>query len=93
VLLDKLEPPYTCIIDGIQVLTGCTVGNGRLTTDKGKDVAVEFEFEKKTKLRFKVSKEFLNWILDGLKRGEPMERLAYIVAFKPAEGIIQVSEV
>ncbi|RLI27307.1 MAG: hypothetical protein DRO52_00505 [Candidatus Hecatellales archaeon] len=76
--LNVLKPPTTCIIDGIQVSTGCTIGNGRLKVARGKAITASFAFNGK-RLRLKASKAFIRWFRDRLDRGEPMERVAYDV--------------
>ncbi|MBD3348465.1 MAG: hypothetical protein GF400_04620 [Candidatus Eisenbacteria bacterium] len=35
------RPPYSCLVDGIQVATPCTVGNGGLEVDAEKTMSVE----------------------------------------------------
>jgi formylmethanofuran dehydrogenase subunit E len=37
-----LFPPFSCLIDGIQASTSCTVGNQRLTMENSKDICVNF---------------------------------------------------
>ena len=37
-----LHPPRSCIIDGIQFISGCTTGKGNLETHVSDDVSVEF---------------------------------------------------
>lgn len=43
------RPPLSCVIDGVQVSSGCTIGNGRLTVKSTRDrlkVKVVFRSEK-----------------------------------------------
>jgi formylmethanofuran dehydrogenase subunit E len=37
-----LFPPFSCLIDGIQVSTSCTVGNQRLTIENSEEICVSF---------------------------------------------------
>jgi len=37
-----LFPPFSCLLDGIQASTSCTVGNQRLTVENSKDIYVNF---------------------------------------------------
>jgi formylmethanofuran dehydrogenase subunit E len=36
-------PPYSCLVDGLQVSTPCTVGNGGLAVADTRDMSVEAE--------------------------------------------------
>jgi formylmethanofuran dehydrogenase subunit E len=37
-----LFPPFSCLLDGIQVSTSCTVGNQRLTMENSEEICVSF---------------------------------------------------
>jgi formylmethanofuran dehydrogenase subunit E len=37
-----LFPPFSCLLDGIQTSTTCTVGNQRLTIENSKEICVSF---------------------------------------------------
>ena len=71
VVKTKLRPPYSCIIDGIQVASLCTLGKGNIQViDDTSSLAI---FESKTKkIRIKVKDEVINDILSRkLKRESP----------------------
>lgn len=36
-------PPYSCLVDGIQVSTQCTIGNGGLAVTDSRDMSIEAE--------------------------------------------------
>ena len=38
----RRKPPYSCILDGVQVSTGCTLGNGRLMVEESSKVYARF---------------------------------------------------
>ena len=38
-----LKVPYSCVIDGLQISTGCTVGNQRLSLENAEEIEVEFK--------------------------------------------------
>lgn len=40
-----LRIPFSCVVDGIQVSTRCTIGNQRLSVENSEEVRVEFEGE------------------------------------------------
>jgi len=77
--LNVMKPPVTCIIDGIQVSTGCTVGNGRLKVKLEKSIAASFKLKGKSAVRLKVSTRFIRWMRRRLKESEPLEKVAYDV--------------
>jgi formylmethanofuran dehydrogenase subunit E len=37
-----LFPPFSCLLDGIQASTTCTVGNQRLTIENSEEICVSF---------------------------------------------------
>jgi formylmethanofuran dehydrogenase subunit E len=37
-----LFPPFSCLLDGIQASTSCTVGNQRLTIENSEEICVDF---------------------------------------------------
>jgi len=42
------SPPNSCFVDGIQFVTGCTMGKGNIKLRKGKRVTVRFSKKNKT---------------------------------------------
>jgi len=44
----RLSPPDSCVLDGIQVATGCTMGKMNLEASEGEGVSVEFTGERGT---------------------------------------------
>ncbi|MEM2896266.1 MAG: FmdE family protein [Candidatus Bathyarchaeia archaeon] len=60
--------PFSCMIDGLQVSTGCTVGNKRLTVKDSSDFIVEFFNKRDNKcIVISIDQKILNEILDKLK--------------------------
>lgn len=84
-----LKTPYSCIIDGVQASSGCTLGKGNIEVVDGDDFTVEFTYRGRSlKLRIRewVVKECLklldevgmegavDWLM-GLREGEVFETL------------------
>jgi len=70
----KHAVPFSCIIDGIQVTTQCTVGNGKLKLkNRGNQVSAEFKLGKgrQVTVTLKPSK------LEELKRKMPKSAVDY----------------
>jgi formylmethanofuran dehydrogenase subunit E len=50
------NPPYSCLIDGVQFVTGCTMGKGNIKFRKSKNTYMLFlKGEKKLKLSLRPS--------------------------------------
>jgi len=43
-----LFPPFSCLLDGIQTSTSCTVGNQRLTIENSEEICATFTKQKAT---------------------------------------------
>jgi len=65
--LSKWSPPDSCIIDGIQFSTGCTMGKHNIEIIEGKDgIATTFTKEGKP-LRIELRSSFLNAVRKALE--------------------------
>ena len=40
----RLSPPDSCVVDGLQTSTGCTMGKRNITVEEGEGVTSEFKF-------------------------------------------------
>ncbi|MEM2104333.1 MAG: formylmethanofuran dehydrogenase subunit E family protein [Candidatus Bathyarchaeia archaeon] len=87
-----LVTPFSCIIDGVQALTQCTVGNQKLKIRNSKDnMAVSFEFKSQNRtLRIYVNPEVLEKLKDKLSKGESKEKLAWKTASMPESRLLKV---
>lgn len=65
------KTPYTCVIDGVQCSSGCTLGKGNLRVEGSLDSRVVLEFRKGDKgLRLEVRDGVLERVLGmGLEEG------------------------
>jgi formylmethanofuran dehydrogenase subunit E len=45
IVMTEPSPPSSCFVDGVQFVTGCTMGKGNIKLRKGKDVSVLFTKE------------------------------------------------
>ncbi|MBS7287399.1 MAG: formylmethanofuran dehydrogenase subunit E family protein [Candidatus Freyarchaeota archaeon] len=73
------KPPVSCVIDGIQASSGCTVGNGRLTLNPTSDrleIRAVFRSDKKA-IEILFSRELIEGLLSRMPTsGEELERKA-----------------
>ncbi|MGB9676516.1 MAG: FmdE family protein [Candidatus Bathyarchaeales archaeon] len=74
--------PFSCIIDGIQASTQCTVGNGKLSIEETeKEIAAHFKSQKTRKsIKVYVKPQLVEELKQKLSQGVPNEELARIVA-------------
>ena len=64
------NPPLSCIIDGIQVATGCTLGRGTIEINNQGIPTTHFEYQGK-KIVIKLKQEYYKKILQELKEYTP----------------------
>ncbi len=80
-----INPPISCMIDGIQFISGCTLGKGNITViDKGKPEAVFTMNNETLKMRLKVPLD-----LKGLKP-EAVRKIALTFVTKPIEDFLEI---
>jgi len=87
------ETPISCILDGIQLTTGCTWGNTRLTLEKSKEISVKLAVQRKNSLTVKVNLPALKLpkeLMDKKLESKEVEDLAYSVASMPEEALFTV---
>ena len=85
----KYSVPFSCVIDGIQVATKCTIGNKRMKLRSSSRIAARFELQNKEKVTVIVNPT----AFDGLKNKllsedvppEEVRKLAHHVASMPEE--------
>ena len=61
----RLKPPYSCVIDGIQISTGCTMGKRNIEVRDREGIAGEFTTEK-GRIRLRLKPKFLERIREIL---------------------------
>ncbi|RKZ23985.1 hypothetical protein DRQ16_00690 [bacterium] len=88
IFLKKIEKPYTCVLDGIQCSTTCTLGKGNIEVREGDGWRVEIE-GKNGKVIFVIKEETIEYFLsrDDLERTaeevreNPLERWVFLQDF------------
>lgn len=56
-----LMPPHSCVIDGVQVATGCTMGKRNIEVRDGEGISGEFTTDKE-RARLRLKSKFLEMI-------------------------------
>ena len=86
-----LRPPYSCILDGIQSTTQCTVGNGKLGFEKSEEIAVEFRLQDpNSTLQITVDADFVKTLMQQIKTSVPLNLLAEHVASMEEDGLFKI---
>jgi formylmethanofuran dehydrogenase subunit E len=76
-----LHPPFSCLLDGVQVSTTCTVGNRRLHFKNGKTVKAIFSGQKDAKT---VKITFTRQLSDQLEQKKKQDKLDEAFAWELA---------
>ena len=73
-----LRPPSSCLLDGIQVSTACTVGNQRLRFTDSKSIQAIFRIEKdEKKVKITLTKQFSEKLAEKQKQDKLDEAFAW----------------
>jgi formylmethanofuran dehydrogenase subunit E len=77
-----LRTPFSCVLDGIQFTTKCTVGNQRLRMeDSQEEMAAEFKVKGSSKtLTISINRRIIGEIERGFSRGATNEQVAAKIA-------------
>ncbi len=85
----KYSVPFSCVIDGIQVATKCTIGNKKLRLRKASEIAAKFELQNEEQLTVIVNPatfdRLKNELLAENVPPEKVRQLAQFVASMPEE--------
>jgi formylmethanofuran dehydrogenase subunit E len=89
------KPPVSCMVDGVQVASGCTLGRGTIRVSESADhVAGELHAGNRI-CTITVKPKLLNWFLNGLRNGTETEVLetSETVLVRPDEELFQITSV
>ncbi|MCK4424785.1 hypothetical protein KAU93_03790 [Candidatus Bathyarchaeota archaeon] len=88
----KLSVPFSCIIDGIQVVTKCTVGNRMLKLENSqRGIAVHFRLRNSDKaLTVYVNPEVVKHLMNKFSEGVSNEELAWKIASLPESQLFMI---
>jgi len=83
-------PPFSCVVDGIQVATGCTMGKRNIELKRGKRLSVTFTRGEK-RLEICLKEEVLKDLMD-LESKEESERKAMSLIDQPIHELFEVKQ-
>ena len=87
------KPPLSCVADGIQVATGCTLGKGNVAIRDLKEVSSTFATKRRIIL-VKIRTDAIQSLELELMHGDPrkMEKSATKISLTPDEKLFSVEE-
>jgi len=83
-------PPFSCVLDGIQIVTGCTMGKRNIKLRKGKHLMITFTRGKR-RLKISLKGKVLSELKD-MKSREESENKANILINQPFHELFNVEE-
>jgi len=90
----KYHVPFSCVIDGIQVATKCTIGNQKLKLIDSPEIAAEFELQQREKVTVTVNpttfSRLKNRLLSENVSQEETQKLASMIASMPEEELFTI---
>jgi formylmethanofuran dehydrogenase subunit E len=84
------SPPNSCFVDGVQFVTGCTMGKGNIKLRRGKNTSVLFQKEGK-KFRLKVKDNVLESIKEASSEKES-KKLSLKLLNSPASELFEIQK-
>jgi formylmethanofuran dehydrogenase subunit E len=86
-----LFPPFSCLLDGIQVATSCTVGNQRLSIESSEEICVIFAEQNAGKtVKITLEPNMAKELKKKLGKGSPAEKFAMELAHKPENQLFNI---
>jgi len=87
------KPPLSCVVDGIQVATGCTLGKGNIAVTNLSEISAVFHAKHKTIQVKMKTKVFQNLKAELLDEGpEKMEETARKISSIPDANLFSIEE-
>jgi formylmethanofuran dehydrogenase subunit E len=89
-----LVTPFSCVIDGIQSATACTVGNQKLKIENSeKEIITRFRVEETgEEMKISLSQKLVDELKRKMLEGVSAEELAIQIAAKPEEQIFTIAK-
>jgi formylmethanofuran dehydrogenase subunit E len=89
-----LLTPFSCVLDGIQVTTQCTIGNQKLKIENSsKEISADFQCAKTCKkLTITINPKITEALTQKFSEGASNEELAWEIASKPENQLFIVKE-
>jgi len=87
-----LVTPFSCILDGVQATTKCTIGNGKLKVKRSNgDITAIFKLKSQDKaVKILVKNQLIDELKSQLSMGTPNEKLAWTIADTSEDQLFEV---
>ena len=87
------NPPLSCVVDGIQVATGCTLGKGNIAVTNLNEISAAFQAKHKA-IQVKMKTEVFQNLKSELLHGNPekMEETARKISSIPDAKLFSIEE-
>ncbi len=87
-----LFPPFSCLLDGVQVSTTCTIGNQRLQFKNSKNIQATFVVEESGKIvKITFTKPFKSILEEKKKQEKLNEAYAWELAQMPDNQLFKIT--
>ncbi|MGD0071926.1 MAG: formylmethanofuran dehydrogenase subunit E family protein [Candidatus Bathyarchaeia archaeon] len=87
-----LHPPFSCLLDGIQVSTTCTIGNQRLQVKNSKTIQATFTRQKGAKkVKITLTQNLSEQLEQKQKQNQLTEELALEIADMPENQLFNIT--
>jgi formylmethanofuran dehydrogenase subunit E len=88
----QLFPPFSCILDGIQSSTQCTLGNQRLKVKKSKkEITLSFKLKNSPRiLKIHANQEVIDNLMNKISKGFSNEELAREITLMPENKLFKI---
>jgi len=89
-----MRTPFSCVIDGIQATTQCTIGNQRLRTENSKkEIIATFELQESDKaLKVIVNQNIIEDLMNKTSESRTNEDLAWKIAQTPENQLFTIEK-
>jgi formylmethanofuran dehydrogenase subunit E len=86
-----LSPPFSCLLDGIQVATSCTVGNQRLSIEDSEEICVSLSEQDAGKtVKVTLKPDMAEELKKKLAQGSLTEKFALELAHTPENQLFNI---
>jgi formylmethanofuran dehydrogenase subunit E len=87
-----LFPPYSCLLDGIQVSTTCTIGNQRLTIENSEEICANFTKHNASKtVKITLNPKMMKELKKKLSEDALTEEFALKIAGLPENQVFNIA--
>jgi formylmethanofuran dehydrogenase subunit E len=88
-----LLTPFSCVLDGIQATTNCTIGNQKLRIKNSKkEIAVSFTVDSAKAIKISVKPEIVKKLMNKISEGASNEELAREIARMPEDMLFTIEK-